>query len=111
MTKFTRAYQTVGAILCTLTFSGTLVADSDGIANFGENMLPPSTRATVDRFGVDMTDGTFGAGGMYVRIGGKDSGIERNPGRQRYLHDNHTGTLTQITLDVIHANNPEELRG
>jgi hypothetical protein len=65
------------------------------VAEMGEGLEPPSVRRAIDSFGVDAISGSpAGFGGMYVSIGTEDSGIKRDPGRQRFMHDNHTGTLT-----------------
>lgn len=79
-------------------------------AELGEGMPPPPVQTFVDTRGIDMISGQPGIGGMAVSIGDKDSGISSDPGRQRYLHDNHTGTIFQITV-YQESNNTPELSG
>lgn len=68
-------------------------------------MPPANLKPMVDRFGIDMTSGTTGIGGMAIAIGSAASSIVSDPGRTRYLQDNHTSTLTEITVKRTGADN------
>jgi RHS repeat-associated protein len=76
-------------------------------------LAPPPVRTVVDSFEVDaVTSRPVGFGGMYVSIGTEESGIKSDPGRQRYMHDNHTGTLSEIVWSGFWSTNePREMTG
>lgn len=70
---------------------------------------PPEVKPIVDSYGINMDSGQPGHGGMAVSIGDKGSGLARAPGRSRYFNDNHTGTITQITINSVNSYDPKEL--
>jgi RHS repeat-associated protein len=82
-----------------------------GVPQIDGAMPPPPVREIIDSHGINMATGQPGHGGMNVRIGNEESGIKRDPGRNRYLKDNHTGTITQITIAEVNFYDPLELNG
>jgi len=72
---------------------------SNGVLAEGafDDLAPPNIQEVHDEFGVNMFNpGGVMFSGMKVNIGGEGSGIARDPGTNRYLNDNHKGTLTSL---------------
>jgi hypothetical protein len=74
------------------------LASNHGMAQIGAALPPPPVHTSIDSHGIDMIAGRPSLPGMYVAIGSKESGIERDPGRDWAERDNFTGTLTQTTV-------------
>ena len=77
---------------------GVAGRDADAQTMPGTGLAPPPLKRTVDSHGVDLVSGTASLPGMRVSIGSKESGIERDPGREWDGRDNLTGTLNELTV-------------
>lgn len=96
--------------ISSLLVLSALLGSNFAYSEFDE-MPDPPVREMTDSKGINMGTGQAGAPGMHISIGGKGSGIGTSPGRERYLQDNHTGTLTEIVITTVNTNDPEELDG
>ncbi|WP_308367967.1 MULTISPECIES: RHS repeat-associated core domain-containing protein [unclassified Microbulbifer] len=85
-------------LLIFFVLSVTAKAETSPDQGVTEALAPPPVQSVVDSHGIDMFSMKPGIGGMHVSIGTEGSGISRNPGRQRFLHDQHTGTLTKLEV-------------